>query len=397
MKYWLGLIIVVAIGLAGSAASFANANNLNVEAAYTIEQVIDGTVAEGDGSNPRDNDITGLHDAGLPLGGFDFALGPRISSSYGQLENFAFAEWRCAVFPEVGHTPSVDFRINVQAGAYYRFTNGRWNKGVDAFLNGGGVNNGAYFAHPGFVGNPFDAGTKGLIDWRQEADGSFSAPWNHQALNMHFWDGARVPIEAGQTAEFLTSEIRLQQPDGKRVDLSSVRVLGQCGVDYYQSNGGEGTKVPGPGIGKYHLLSEQWTPSLYLSLPDVPNSVEDFRDFHEANPIPGVITGDEVVAPAPTPAPAPAPAPGPVGVVVGSCSVSRNGVSAVVSWDASGEGVDRFVVSRSVDGSIDHWRGVTANSRVRFVDSDRVGDLVYSVEAKDARGTVLSSVECDLI
>ena len=130
-----------------------------------------------------------------------------------------------------------------------------------------------------------------------------------------------------------------------------------------------------------------------MSLPDAPNSVKDFRDFHEANPIPGVITGDEVVAPVP----APVPGPGPVGVVVGSCSVSRNGVSAVVSWDASGEGVDRFVVSRSVDGSIDHWRGVTANSRVRFVDSDRVGDLVYSVEAKDARGTVLSSVECDLI
>ncbi len=91
------------------------------------------------------------------------------------------------------------------------------------------------------------------------------------------------------------------------------------------------------------------------------------------------------------------PVPGPVGVVVESCSVVRNGVSAVVSWDASGDGVDRFVVRRSVDGSVDHWRGVVGVNALRFVDSDRVGDLVYLVEAKDARGVVLSSVECDLV
>ena len=42
----------------------------------------------------------------------------------------------------------------------------------------------------------------------------------------------------GQTAEFLTSEMRLQQPDGQTVDLGAVRVLFQCGVDYYASTSG---------------------------------------------------------------------------------------------------------------------------------------------------------------
>ena len=73
---------------------------------------------------------------------------------------------------------------------------------------------------------------------------------------MHFWAGKRQAPASGQTAEFLTSEMRLQQPDGQTVDLSRVRVLFQCGIDYYNTRGGQGTKVPGPGIAKYHRLDD---------------------------------------------------------------------------------------------------------------------------------------------
>ena len=102
---------------------------------------------------------------------------------------------------------------------------------------------------------------------------------------MHFWAGKRELPASGQTAEMLTSEVRLQQPDGQTVDLSRVKVLFQCGIDYYSSTGGQGTKVPGPGIGKYHLATPQWQPSLWVTLPkNAPaNSTQDFRRWLEAN------------------------------------------------------------------------------------------------------------------
>lgn len=267
-------------------------NSLSVQVAgqYSIAQVIDGTVGAGDGSNPNDGGITGRHDAPIALpGGFAFAEGPNINGIYGNNSDAnRRVEWRCAVFPERGHTPNVDFRINIREGAYYRLVNGRWDKAIDVNLTPG--NNGAYLGSVGTTGNPFDESSRGTIQWRREADGSFSAPWNRGAHFAHFWNGSRLAPAAGQTAEFLTSEIRIQQPDGQNVDLSQVRVLGQCGIDYWAAGDSGNTKVPGPGIGKYHALDTEWTPSLYLTTSSEPNSVADLSNFLTANPIPGVVS-----------------------------------------------------------------------------------------------------------
>jgi len=100
---------------------------------------------------------------------------------------------------------------------------------------------------------------------------------------------------------------RSQQPDGETVDLSSVNVLFQCGVDYYSVTSGQGTKVPGPGIGKYHAASESWQPTLWVTLPpDVPaDSTEDFAEWLTANPhpltssVPASLQADDIV-PSPT-------------------------------------------------------------------------------------------------
>ena len=110
---------------------------------------------------------------------------------------------------------------------------------------------------------------------------------------MHFWAGERQSPASGQIAEFLTSEMRLQQPDGQAVDLDRVNVLFQCGIDYYNTTGGQGTQVPGPGIAKYHNLTESWAPSLWATLPgDVSaDSTADMRTWLEANLPPGVSSG----------------------------------------------------------------------------------------------------------
>lgn len=259
---------------------------------YTIAQVIDGTISAGDGSNPNEEAPMGRHDAPLSLNqGWNWATGPTRNSVWGELGTGGsqYAEFRCAVIPESGHTPSVPFRVNVREGAYYQFVNDNWQKAFDVDLTGG--NHGGYLGTAGETnGNPFDSGSHGLIEWRREADGSFSAPWNPDALMMHFWASQRQAPAPGQTAEFLTSEFRIQQPDGQTVDLSQVRVLFQCGVDYYAVTTGQGTQVPGPGIGKYHRLTTQWEPSLWVTLPrDTPaNSVADFRTWLEANLPPNV-------------------------------------------------------------------------------------------------------------
>jgi len=261
-----------------------------VDGRYTIEQVIFGTIAAGDDSNPNEESPMGRHEAPLFLPqGWNWAQGPSRNDQWGNLRSNQFVEWRCAVIPELGHTPPVPFRINVRNGAYYQFANGSWNEAFSVDLDSN--DHGAYLGQPGQVNqDPFGSGGAGRIEWRQEADGSFSAPWNTDALFMHFWAGRRQAPAGGQTAEFLTSELRLQQPDGQQVDLSQVRVLFQCGIDYYNSTGGQGTQVPGPGIATYQLASPTWTPGLWVTLPgDVPAaSTADFRTWLEANLPPDV-------------------------------------------------------------------------------------------------------------
>ncbi len=263
-----------------------------IDGRYSVAQVIDGTIGAGDGSNPNEEAPMGRHDASLYLPqGWNWAQGPTRNSAWGDLGTGQFqrAELRCAVIPENGHNPQVPFRVNVREGAYYQYANGSWNKAFDMSLTS--TNNGAYLGRAGQLNtDPFSNGGPGRIEWRREADGSYSAPWNSSALMMHFWAGARQLPASGQTAEFATAEMRLQQPDGQTVDLSQVKVLFQCGIDYYSSTGGQGTKVPGPGIAKYHRLTTSWNPSLWVTLPknEAANSVQDFRRWLEAHLPPDV-------------------------------------------------------------------------------------------------------------
>ena len=268
--------------------SFSSSNG----ARWSISQVISGTIAAGDGSNPNEEAPAGRHDAPLNLNqGWNWAQGPTRNSVWGQLGTGGsqFAEWRCAVIPELGHTPPVPFRVNVREGAYYQFVNSNWQLGFNVDLTGG--NHGGYLGTAGVTaGNPFNSGGHGQIQWRREADGSFSAPWNPSALMMHFWAAQRQAPAPGQTAEFLTSELRLQQPDGQTVDLNRVRVLFQCGADYYAVRGGQGTQVPGPGIGTYTRATSDWKPSLWVTLPrNTPaNTVGDFQTWLSNNTPPNV-------------------------------------------------------------------------------------------------------------
>lgn len=261
-----------------------------VNGRWSVAQVIDGTIGAGDGSNPNEEAPMGRHDASLYLPqGWNWAQGPTRNSAWGNLSSGQFTEWRCAVIPENGHNPPVPFRVNVRSGAYFQYVNGNWNKAFDASLTS--TQNGAYLGNAGQANSdPFSSGSKGSIQWRQEADGSYSAPWNQAALMMHFWAGKRQRPASGQTAEFLTSEMRIQQPDGQTVDLSRVKVLFQCGIDYYNTTGGQGTKVPGPGIAKYHSLTTAWKPGLWVTLPGnvAANSTADFRTWLEANLPPDV-------------------------------------------------------------------------------------------------------------
>jgi hypothetical protein len=254
-----------------------------VNGRYSIAQVVNGTIGAGDGGNPYEEWPMGRHEASLFLPQtWNWAQGPSRNAAWGQLGTGSsrYAEFRCAVIPENGHRPPVPFRVNIRNGAYFQYANNNWTKAFNVDLTGG--NHGGYLGTPGVVNaDPFSSGSHGQITWRREADGSYSAPWNANALFMHFWAGKRQSPKAGQTAEFLSSEMRLQQPDGQTVDLSKVKVLFQCGVDYYNTTGGQGTKVPGPGIAKYSRLSTSWRPGLWVTLPkNAPaGSTTDFRNW----------------------------------------------------------------------------------------------------------------------
>lgn len=257
---------------------------------YSIDQVIESTISDGEGSNPNQEGPMGLHDGPLYLPqGWTWAQGATRNDEWGTIGTGAslFVEWRCSVMPELDSVPSVPFRVNVRNGSYWQFVGGEWAKGFDVDLSQG--HKGSYLGQAGELNtDPFSDSSNGQIVWREESDGSFSAPWNPDALFMHFWAGQRLPALAGQSAELSTAEIRLQQPDGQTVDLSSVNALFQCGLDYYSVTTGQGTKVPGPGIGKYHRVSEAWKPTLWVTLPpDAPAaSTADFESWLGANPPP---------------------------------------------------------------------------------------------------------------
>jgi hypothetical protein len=257
------------------------------EASYSTAQVIESTIGSGDGANPNQEGPMGLHDGPLFLPqGWTWAQGPTRNEEWGTIGTGSslFVEWRCSVIPELDTVPAVPFRINVRDASYWQFANDEWTKGFDVSLIEG--HKGSYLGQPGEINtDPFSDSSNGQIVWREEDDGSFSAPWNADALFMHFWAGQRLPAAAGQTAEMSAAEIRLQQPDGEAVDLSQLDMLFQCGLDYYSVTTGEGTKVPGPGIGKYHAATENWQPTLWVTLPpgEAADSTGDFDSWLRAN------------------------------------------------------------------------------------------------------------------
>lgn len=268
-------------------------------APYTVEQMVESTIGAGDGANPNQEGPMGVHDGPLYLPqGWTWAQGPTRNEEWGTIGTGSslFVEWRCSVIPELDHVPSVPFRINVRDASYWQFADDEWAKGFDVNLIGG--HKGSYLGRAGEINtDPFSDPNNEQIEWRTEDDGSFSAPWSSDALFMHFWAGQRLPALPGQTAEMSTAEIRLQQPDGETVDLSSVNVLFQCGLDYYSVTTGQGTKVPGPGIGKYHQATESWKPTQWVTLPpDTPAaSTDDFDTWLTANPHPLVSTPGDLV------------------------------------------------------------------------------------------------------
>jgi|GEM_PF-5832883 len=79
-------------------------------------------------------------------------------------------------------------------------------------------------------------------------------------------------------------------------------------------------------------------------------------------------------------------------VNVTSCEAIRDGNDVTVNWQADGD-PEKFVVRRNVNDGANYWRGALAGTQRSFVDSDRVGDLNYSVESR-FNGSIVS-VECE--
>ena len=232
----------------------------------TIARVVDSTIGDGSGSNPNEENPMGRHDRNLGVpAGWTWAQGPSRNPQYGNLGSNQFVEMRCAVMNFSGSTPSVPFRVNVKNGSYWQYANGNWNKAFDLILTGGGK--GGYLGTAGVNSSSIFETGHGAINWRREADGSYSAPWNHTAQAMHFWASQRRSPAPGQIGEMSIAEVSLQQPDGQTVDLNSVNVGFQCGLDYYNTTGGQGTKVPGPGIGKYYRATPSPQPTAWVTMP----------------------------------------------------------------------------------------------------------------------------------
>ena len=154
--------------------------------------------------------------------------------------------WRGAVFTENEQAPPSNVIVQVRNPQYYAFVNGSWVKQFDVSLNPG--SSGAYLAgNP--VGTDSFTGVQhfGSINWQSVGNNTYQAPFVGPKA-MHFWRGARHPIQDGQTAELAVAEMRIVGANGSAPDRSK-KLLAQIGIDYYffEENN---TRAPCPGIGR---------------------------------------------------------------------------------------------------------------------------------------------------
>ena len=173
-------------------------------------------------------------------------------------------EWRGAVFTEYGQAPPSNVIVQVRNPEYYAFVNGSWVKQFDVVLNPG--SSGAYLAGNPVGTDPFTGGVHfGTINWQNVGDNTYQAPFiGTQA--MHFWRGNRHPIQDGQTAELAVAEMRIIGANGSAPDRTK-KLLAQIGIDYYHF-GENNTRAPGPGIGRYQELTEEWLKLAWFTSPE---------------------------------------------------------------------------------------------------------------------------------
>lgn len=75
-----------------------------------------------------------------------------------------------------------------------------------------------------------------------------------------------------------------------------------------------------------------------------------------------------------------------------SCVANAIGATVDVNWtDAV---TDRFVVRRSVDGGTSWWRGRTTGGERAFTDTNRLGELQYSVSYRQPDGSLSDPRQC---
>lgn len=231
---------------------------------YTAEQIAYATGLQKQGPyNPGRAAPWGLHDAPIYLPqGWDFAQGAKSNSGYQTFFRPAM-EWRGAVFTENGQAPPSNVTVQIRNPAYYSFGGGSWKKEFDVPLRAPG--SGSYLAGNPVGTDPFTGGQHfGSIPWENIGNNTFQAPFRGPQA-MHFWRGGRHPIGANQTAELAVGEMRIVRTGGGAPDLSK-KLLAQIGIDYY-AFGENNTKAPGPGIGRYQQLTDEWVKLAWITTP----------------------------------------------------------------------------------------------------------------------------------
>lgn len=81
-------------------------------------------------------------------------------------------------------------------------------------------------------------------------------------------------------------------------------------------------------------------------------------------------------------------------VAATSCTATRDGTNVDVDWVADAA-PDGFVVRRSVNDGPAYWRGRTNGEARSFVDSDRTGSIIYTVESRVGPSILGEAVICE--
>ena len=202
---------------------------------------------------------------------------------------------RCQAYPAEGGVQATGFKLQIRGLRSYERIDGEWNLHQNSDTAG---LSGDWYDLADFLADTQLSGTAKLQPVSGQP-GVFEVDWPANGEIFHFFMGMN-DMPAGQVrklfdpaydpnrdAFFATTQMRLVPGANANVDLGAVRLLGDCGLDYYKNETSTrkrdypGRPVPSSGHARSKLITSEWQAFNWYVTPGEPKQTGETRTWQE--------------------------------------------------------------------------------------------------------------------